>query len=62
MTTDFTGKLPDSSTYFDKLEEAYDDLHWKKRNNYTLSHGAERVKIYKKEQFKYKLIQVNLDG
>ena len=44
------------------LYDITDDLHWKKRNNYTLSHGAERVKIYKKEQFKYKLIQVNLDG
>ena len=43
-----------------KLFDIADDLHWKKRQNYTLLHSAERLKIYKKEQFKYKVIQVDL--
>ena len=42
------------------LYDITDDLHWRKRNNYTLSHGAERVKIYDKEQFKYKIIKVDI--
>ena len=44
-----------------KLFDVADDLHWKTRKNYTLLHSAERVKIYKKEQFKYQLVQVNLN-
>ena len=42
------------------LYDVTDDLHWKNRKNYTLLHGAERVKIYEKEQFKYKIIKVDI--
>ena len=44
------------------LYDIADDLHWKSRKNITLLHSAQRVKIYEKEQFKYKLIKVDLDG
>ncbi len=44
-----------------KLFDLTDDLHWKKRQNYTLLHGAERLKIYKKEKFKFKVIQVDIN-
>lgn len=42
------------------LYDVTDDLHWKNRRNYTLLHGAERVKIYEKEQFKYNIIKVDI--
>jgi len=45
-----------------KLFDVADDLHWKKRNNFTLLHSAERVKIYNKEQFNYQIVQVELNG
>ena len=35
-----------------------DDLSWKKHKNFTLKHAIERIKIYAKERFKYKLIEV----
>ena len=41
-----------------KLYDIADDLHWKKKKNYTLLHSAERVKIYTKEQFNYKIHEV----
>jgi superfamily II DNA or RNA helicase len=37
-----------------------DDLSWKKKKNYTLNHAIERVKIYAKEKFKYKIHEVPL--
>jgi superfamily II DNA or RNA helicase len=37
-----------------------DDLHWKSRKNYTLQHAAERIKIYSKEKFAYKLYDINI--
>jgi len=37
-----------------------DDLHWKSRKNYTLDHAAERIKIYSKEQFDYKVYEIDL--
>lgn len=43
-----------------KLFDVADDLHWKKRNNFTLKHSAERVKIYDKQQFKYKIVKVDI--
>ena len=43
------------------LYDVADDLHWKVRKNYTLLHSAQRVKMYEKEQFKFKIVQVNLD-
>lgn len=45
-----------------KLFDIADDLHWKQHKNFTLLHSAERVKIYEKEQFNYKIIKVDLDG
>ena len=45
-----------------KLFDVADDLHWKSQRNYTLLHSAERVKIYEKEQFNYKIIKVDIDG
>ena len=44
-----------------QLFDVADDLHWKKRNNFTLLHSAERVKIYNKEQFNYQIVQVELN-
>ena len=43
------------------LYDITDDLHWQNRKNYTLLHGAERVKIYDKEQFNYKIIKVDIE-
>jgi superfamily II DNA or RNA helicase len=37
-----------------------DDLSWKKHKNYTLNHAIERVKIYTKEKFNYKISEVPL--
>ena len=37
-----------------------DDLHWKSRKNYTLQHAAERIKIYTKEKFTYKVYDINI--
>ena len=42
------------------LYDVADDLHWKGRKNYTLLHSIERVKIYEKEQFNYKMITVDI--
>ena len=43
-----------------KLYDLADDLHIKNKKNYTLLHAAERMKIYKREQFEYKVIEVKL--
>lgn len=37
-----------------------DDLSWKSRKNYTLNHAIERVKIYAKEKFDFKINEVPL--
>ena len=42
------------------LYDLMDDLHWKHKKNYTLLHGLERMKIYKREQFDYQIFEVNL--
>ena len=42
------------------LYDIADDLHWKANKNYTLTHSAERVKIYSKEKFKFKIHEVKL--
>lgn len=44
-----------------KLFDVSDDLSWQERKNYTLLHSVERVRIYQKEQFNYKIIKVNID-
>ena len=43
-----------------KLYDIADDLHWKNKKNYTLQHAAERIKIYSREKFKYKLYDINI--
>lgn len=43
-----------------KLYDLADDLHWKSRKNYTLNHAAERIKIYTKEKFKYKIYEIDI--
>jgi superfamily II DNA or RNA helicase len=44
-----------------KVYDICDDLSWKSRKNYTLQHGVERVKIYAKEQLKFKTHQVPIN-
>lgn len=43
-----------------KLYDIADDLHWKANKNYTLNHAAERIKIYTKERFNYKIYEITL--
>ena len=42
------------------LYDIADDLHWKSRENFTLTHSAERIKIYAKEQFNYDIHEIKL--
>ena len=44
-----------------KLFDVSDDISWEERKNYTLLHSIERVRIYQKEQFNYRIIKVNID-
>ena len=43
-----------------KVYDIADDLHWKAKKNYTLQHAAERIKIYSREKFDYKLHDINI--
>jgi|TARA_B110000908_G_C10261869_1_gene459906 superfamily II DNA or RNA helicase len=43
-----------------KVYDIADDLHWKSKKNYTLQHAAERIKIYAKEKFTYKIYDVKI--
>lgn len=40
------------------LYDIADDLSWRKRQNYTLKHSGERIRIYAKEKFKYKIYEI----
>ena len=42
------------------LYDIADDLHWKSHKNYTLNHSAERIKIYSKEKFTFKIYEIPL--
>ena len=42
------------------LFDVADNLQWKSKQNYTLSHFAERIKMYNEEKFKYKIYKVAL--
>lgn len=42
------------------LYDLADDLHWKSWKNHTLNHAAERYKTYAEEEFKTKIIEVDL--
>jgi len=46
----------DSATLFDIA----DDMRYNKRENYTLKHFAERIKIYGEEKFKFKIYKIEL--
>lgn len=39
-----------------------DDLSWKKKNNHTLKHMIERVKMFAEEGFTYKIVKVPMYG
>ena len=43
-----------------KIYDIADDLHWKSKKNYTLQHAAERIKIYSRERFAYKVWDINI--
>lgn len=43
-----------------KVFDIADDLQYKSKKNYTLNHAAERIKIYSKEKFNYKLHDINI--
>jgi superfamily II DNA or RNA helicase len=43
-----------------KVFDIADDLQYKSKKNYTLNHAAERIKIYSKEKFSYKLHDINI--
>ena len=45
-----------------RLFDIADDLRWKKRNNYTLSHSQERIRIYEQEQFNFKRYEIGLES
>lgn len=42
------------------LYDIADDLHWKSWKNHTLNHAAERYKTYAEEEFKIKLVEVDI--
>ena len=41
-----------------KLYDIADDLHYKSKKNFTLLHSGERIKIYTREKFPYRITQV----
>jgi len=43
-----------------KLYDVADDLHWKKRKNYTLKHFIDRVMLYNAEKFEYRTVKINV--
>tara|TARA_B100002019_G_scaffold237180_1_gene211927 strand:+ start:1744 stop:3243 length:1500 start_codon:yes stop_codon:yes gene_type:complete len=42
------------------LYDISDDISWKSRKNYSLLHSFERLKMYQKEQFNYKTVQLSI--
>jgi superfamily II DNA or RNA helicase len=42
------------------LYDLADDLHWKSWKNHTLNHAAERYKTYAEEEYKTKIVEVEL--
>ncbi|MGZ4849798.1 MAG: DEAD/DEAH box helicase family protein [Candidatus Bathyarchaeia archaeon] len=41
------------------LFDIADDLHWKSRQNHTLKHFIERIKLYSQEKFPYKIYTIS---
>jgi hypothetical protein len=35
-----------------------DNFSWKKKKNYTMQHAIDRIKIYDKEGFEYKVFEI----
>lgn len=52
-------RLKDGKTQCNLFDLA-DDLHWKSWKNHTLNHAAERYKTYAEEEFKTKIVEVDL--
>lgn len=52
-------RLKDGKTNCNLFDLA-DDLHWKSWKNHTLNHAAERYKTYAEEEFKIKIVEVDL--
>lgn len=48
----------DSAVLFDIA----DDMRYKKHDNFTLKHFAERIKIYSEEKFRFKIYKIELKG
>lgn len=44
------------------LYDIADDLRWKKKENYTLKHFAERIRLYGEEKFIFKIYKIELKG
>ena len=44
------------------LYDIADDLSWKSRQNFTLQHFKERIKIYSDESFPFKIYSVGLNA
>ena len=44
------------------LYDISDDISWEKRKNYSLLHSFERLKMYQKEQFDYKTVQLEIQS
>lgn len=51
-------KSDDGSTT--KVFDIADDIHWKKNKNFTLRHAAERIALYAKEKFKFKIYEIEI--
>lgn len=45
-----------------QLFDIADDMRYKKHENYTLKHFAERIKIYTEEKFNFKIYKIELKG
>ena len=43
------------------LYDMFDDLKWKKHENYSLKHFLERLNIYVKERFEYSIHKITMD-
>jgi superfamily II DNA or RNA helicase len=43
------------------LFDISDDLSWKSKKNHTMNHFTERLKTYTEEQFKYKIMEIDLE-
>jgi type I site-specific restriction endonuclease len=37
-----------------------DDFSWEGKDNYLIKHSKERIEIYKKEQFEYKIYEIKI--